>query len=84
MTREHQPCGACARFLVAASRKKGEEGPGHCEGFDRTAHSTDAPCVLFNERGAWETRLAEQPSNPARHQRPQRPQPRARTTEPQP
>jgi len=56
MNRDHDPCRACGRFLIDASVRRNEEGPGHCEGFDRPAHSTDAPCVLFVERGSREAR----------------------------
>lgn len=63
MNHDHLPCGSCARFLAA--NRKGE-GPGHCEGFDRPAYSTDEPCVLFIERGAWQTRKAEMPSRAGR------------------
>jgi hypothetical protein len=62
MSREHPPCGSCARFI-------GDEGPGHCEGFDRPAHSTDHPCVLFNERGSWKARQVEMPSKAGEKQR---------------
>jgi len=57
MNREHQPCGTCSRFLPTGGQKAHEEGPGHCEGFERPAHSTDRPCVLFVERGSREARL---------------------------
>jgi hypothetical protein len=59
MTREHPPCAGCGRFLSAVKVREGAQGPGHCEGFDRPAYSTDQPCVLFIERGAWKTRQAE-------------------------
>ena len=60
MTRAHDPCRACGRFLIDASVRRNEEGPGHCEGFDRPAHSTDAPCVLFVERGSRADRQSRQ------------------------
>lgn len=48
MNREPEPCGKCARFLPNAQLRKDEDGPGHCEGHERPAHSTDIPwaCVL--------------------------------------
>jgi hypothetical protein len=48
MNRELEPCGKCARFLPDANLRKGEDGQGHCEGYERPAHSTDIaqPCVL--------------------------------------
>jgi hypothetical protein len=61
MNREPLHCRICARFIPAATLRKDEEGPGHCEGYDRPAHSTDTRCVLFNERGAWKTRKAQMP-----------------------
>jgi hypothetical protein len=73
MTCEHLPCRHCARFIPDASLKANTDGPGHCEGFDRPAHSTDRPCVLFNEQGAWETRKAQMPSTAG-----QRPKPKQR------
>ena len=57
MNHAHDPCGHCARFLPDAILRKGEDGQGRCEGFDRPAHSTDQPCVLFVERGSREARL---------------------------
>ncbi len=57
MNRDHQPCGTCSRFLPTGAQKAHEEGPGHCEGFERPAHSTDRPCVLFVEQGSREARL---------------------------
>jgi len=56
----HDPCKACGRFLPDASLRKGEDGQGYCEGFDRPAHSTDAPCVLFVERGSRADRQSRQ------------------------
>lgn len=61
MNREFQPCGACAKFLPDVDLKANADGPGHCEGFDRPAHSTDRPCVLFAERDSWATRKAQHP-----------------------
>lgn len=63
MNREFQPCGACAKFLPDASLRKDEEGPGYCEGYERSAHSQDiaSPCALFAERDSWATRKAQQP-----------------------
>lgn len=54
MNREPAPCGKCARFLPDASLRKGEDGPGYCEGYERPAHSTDIaqPCVLSLEPGS--------------------------------
>jgi hypothetical protein len=69
MNREPEPCGKCARFLPAAQLRKGEDGPGHCEGFERPAHSTDQPCVLFNERGTWEARKAQMPGEAGRRRK---------------
>jgi len=62
MTREFQPCGACNRFPPAVSRiEEAQERTGHCSGWDKPVLSTDRPepCVLFLERGAWQTRQAE-------------------------
>jgi hypothetical protein len=61
MNREPLPCRICARFIPTASQRRNEDGPGHCEGFDKPVHSTDPRCVLFNEQGAWETRKAQMP-----------------------
>lgn len=63
MSREHPPCGQCARFVPAKA------GAGHCEGFDRPAQSTDQPCVLFNERGSWKARQVEGLSKAGQKQR---------------
>jgi hypothetical protein len=54
MNREPEPCGKCARFLPDAQLRKGEDGQGHCEGFERQTHSTDIPwaCVLRLEPGS--------------------------------
>jgi hypothetical protein len=68
MNREPLPCRICARFIPTGSRRRNEDGPGHCEGFDRPVHSTDPRCVLFNEQGAWETRKAQMP--PEQRKRP--------------
>lgn len=60
MNQDHAPCLHCARFIPTGKRKAHEDGPGHCEGHDRPAHSTDRPCVLFLEQGSWSTRKAQQ------------------------
>lgn len=60
MNREHQPCGMCARFPAPARKDEGVERTGYCEGWEKDVLSTDRPCVLFNERGAWQTRRAQQ------------------------
>ena len=60
MTREHQPCGMCNRFPPASAKEEGVERTGHCSGWDEPFLSTDPPCVLFLERGAWQTRQKEQ------------------------
>jgi len=61
MNRDHLPCRACARFLPTGGQKAHEDGAGLCQGFDRPAHSTDQPCVLFAEQGTWETRKSLAP-----------------------
>lgn len=60
MNREPEPCGKCARFLHDAQLRKGEDGPGHCEGFERPAQSADIPwaCVLRLELGSLAHRRA--------------------------
>jgi hypothetical protein len=63
MTREYQPCGMCNRFPPPVSSTEATtERKGHCSGWDKPVLSTDVaqPCVLFLERGTWETRRAEQ------------------------
>lgn len=61
MNREFQPCGQCSRFPPAVSAKEGAiERTGHCSGWEKQVISTDRPCVLFLERGTWQTRRAEQ------------------------
>lgn len=50
MNREHQPCGACSKFVPAKA------GSGHCTGFDRPASTGDQPCVLFVAAGSLEAR----------------------------
>jgi hypothetical protein len=62
MNREPLHCRICARFIPAATLRKDEDGPGHCEGFDKPVHSTDTRCVLFNEQGSWKTRQMQMPS----------------------
>lgn len=56
MTREHPPCGACAKFVPAKA------GTGDCTGFDRPAQADDAPCVLFVQQGSREARVAAKSS----------------------
>jgi hypothetical protein len=48
MNREPAPCRACARFIPDAQLRKGEDGTGYCEGYERSARSDDIPwaCVL--------------------------------------
>ena len=56
------PCGKCSRFPPAVSAKEeAQERTGHCSGWDKPVLSTniEQPCVLFLERGAWQTRQAE-------------------------
>lgn len=61
MNRDHQPCGMCNRFPPPASAtEEAAERTGHCSGWDKPVLSTDRPCVLFLERGTWETRKREQ------------------------
>lgn len=60
MNREHQPCGMCNRFPPAKAKDEGVERAGYCSGWEKQVLSTDQPCVLFLERGTWETRRAEQ------------------------
>jgi hypothetical protein len=60
MNHDHQPCGMCNRFPPALAKEEGVERTGHCSGWDKQVLSTDRPCVLFLERGAWQTRQLEQ------------------------
>lgn len=62
MNRDHQPCGMCSRFPPPVSAKEeAQERTGHCSGWDKPVLSTNVerPCVLFLERGTWETRQTE-------------------------
>jgi len=72
MNRDHLPCRACARFLPTGGQKPHEGGAGLCQGFDRPAHSTYQPCVLFAEQGTWETRKAQMPPDQRARQAPAR------------
>lgn len=60
MNREPKSCRACVRFIPDAQLRKGDDGPGYCEGFERPAHSTDVPwaCVLRLSQGSLAHRRA--------------------------
>jgi hypothetical protein len=79
MNREHPPCSTCAKFT-----------PGHCAGFDRPAQADDRPCVLFMERGTYDTAKAARSSAAIRAELQQREDkklktiPRASANEPTP
>ena len=62
-TDDFAPAPAPARRVVSAAptspQEEAIERDGYCSGWDKLVRSTDHPCVLFLERGTWETRQIE-------------------------
>ena len=47
MTRAHDPCAMCARFIISGHEQQAAEGRGWCLGYERYVRADAPPTVLF-------------------------------------